>query len=167
MFRSLEGSFQSPVKETNPVPVFWPMGGIGGNLTLSAAVIEGHPFILFEKFTVEGIVDAIKRHALTSIALTPTMLRMIYDANVPAEDLSSLIAFFGGSGPLDPAMQDKVEERYGKPVIWALGATEFCGTAIAWTLDLHREFSRTKRGSAGRPLSGCHVRITDPDSGEP
>jgi long-chain acyl-CoA synthetase len=166
LFRSLESGFQSPSKERRPDLVFWPLGGIGGILQLASALIQGRPFVLLEKFSVNDIVSAITRYKMTSVPFTPTMLRMIYDADVPPAELASLDAFFGGSGPLDPDLQLKVEARYGKPVIWALGATEFCGTVIGWTLELHRQYGSAKRGSAGRPLPGCHVRIVNPDSGE-
>jgi long-chain acyl-CoA synthetase len=165
LFRSINGQVALP--SDKPTFVFWPLSGIGGSLALASAMVLGVPFVLLEKFVVEDAVDAIERHQLTSLSLTPTMVRMIYDANVAPERLASLETFFGGSGPLDPDLHDKMEARYGKPVIWAMGATEFCGTIIAWSLDLHRAYSTTKRGSAGRVLPGCAVRIIDPETGDP
>ncbi|CAN5283968.1 hypothetical protein BH10PSE13_BH10PSE13_14400 [soil metagenome] len=162
LFRAIAGTVVTP--SGKPEFVYWPLSGIGGTLHLAIAMVKGAPFIPFEKFVVADVVDAIKRYEITTMSLTPTMVRMIYDANVPAEDFASLTAFFGGSGPLDPDLQDKMEARYGKPVIWAMGATEFCGTIIAWSLDLHKEYSKTKRGSAGRLLPGCAMRIMDPET---
>lgn len=162
LFRAISGTVATP--SGKPEFVYWPLSGIGGTLNLAIAIVKGSPFIPFEKFVVEDVVDAIKRYEITTLSLTPTMVRMIYDANVPPEDFASLTAFFGGSGPLDPDLQDKMEARYGKPVIWAMGATEFCGTIIAWSLDLHQEFGKVKRGSAGRLLPGCAMRILDPET---
>ncbi|MBA3053985.1 MAG: long-chain fatty acid--CoA ligase [Sphingomonadales bacterium] len=164
LFRSLRGNLAKPAEE--PDLVFWPMGGIGGNLNLAVAMSRGVPFILLEKFTVEALVDAIRRHKLSSVGLTPTMVRMLYDAGVMPEDVPSLKAIGGGSGPLDPDLQDKVEERFGFPVIWAMGATEFCGTIISWSFDLHKQYSKTKRGSMGKVLPGCQVKIVDPETDE-
>jgi long-chain acyl-CoA synthetase len=164
LFRSLDG--MPPTPNGKPELVIWPVSGIGGNMALASAMIKEVPFILLEKFTVEAATDAIKRHQLPSVALTPTMVRMLYDANVPPEELSSLQAIVGGSGPLDPDLQDKVEKRYGVPIIWAMGATEFCGTIIAWSRELHHKYRQTKRGSAGRVLPGCRIRIVDQDSGK-
>lgn len=164
LFRSLAGGFATPGEK--PEIVMWPLSGIGGNVSLAAAMVKGVPFILLEKFTPQDVVDAIRRHELTWLPFTPTMVRMFYDADIPPEHLASIDAFMGGSGPLDPDLQDKFEARYGKPLIWAMGATEFCGTIIAWSIDLHHEFRQSKRGSAGRVLPGCQLRITEPDTGE-
>jgi acyl-coenzyme A synthetase/AMP-(fatty) acid ligase len=164
VFRSLRGNLPKP--EGEPEIVFWPMGGIGGNLSMAIAMARQVPFILLEKFTVEGMVDAIRRHNLTSISLTPTMVRMLYDAGITPEDVPSLKSIAGGSGPLDPDLQDKVEARFGFPVIWAMGATEFCGTIIAWNADLHRQYRQSKRGAMGKVLPGCRVRILDIDTDE-
>ena len=164
LFRSLDGMPATPGGK--PDIVSWPVSGIGGNMMLASAMIKEVPFVLLEKFTPEGAADAIKRHRLPVLVLTPTMLRMLYDADVPPDDLSSIEVIFGGSGPLDPDLQDKAEKRFGVPVIWAMGATEFCGTIIAWSLPLHREHGETKRGSAGKVLPGCRIRIVDQNSGD-
>lgn len=163
LFRSLAGGLATPGGK--PEIVMWPLSGIGGNISLAAALVRHVPFILLEKFTPEDVVDAVRRHELVWLPFTPTMVRMFYDANIPPEHLKSINVFMGGSGPLDPDLQDKFEERYGKPLIWAMGATEFCGTVIAWSVDLHREFRQSKRGSAGKALPGCKLRITDPETG--
>lgn len=162
LFRSLRGLMPKPV--TEPDLVFWPMGGIGGNMNLAIAMMRGVPFVLLEKFTAEALADAIKRHNLSSVSLTPTMVRMFYDAGYGPEDVPSLKAISGGSGPLDPDLQDKVEERFGFTVIWQMGATEFCGTIISWSHELRKEFGQSKRGSTGKVLPGCKVRIVDPET---
>jgi long-chain acyl-CoA synthetase len=62
-------------------------------------------------------------------------------------------------------LQDAFEARYGIPVIWAYGATEFCGTLTTWTPDLHAKYAQSKRGSIGRPLPGVELRVVDADTG--
>lgn len=47
-----------------------------------------------------------------------------------------------------------------------MGATEFCGTVIAWTLDLKARFGEAKRGSAGRTLPGCELAVRDSGTGD-
>jgi len=162
LFRSLRGMLPKP--QTEPDVVFWAMGGIGGTLNLVTAMWRGVPFVLLEKFTAEGMADAIKRHNLSAVSLTPTMVRMMYDANIMPEDVPSLKAISGGSGALDPELQDKMEERFGFPIIWQMGATEFCGTIISWSHDLRKQFPTEKRGSTGKVLPGCQVRIVDPET---
>lgn len=165
LFRSLDG--KPPAPDAKPEALMWPLSGIGGNMTLATAMIRGVPFVLFEKFSPEEVAAAVKRHGLTSLSVTPTMVRMLYDADIPREDLASLTYIIGGAGPLDPDLHDRFEERYGVPLIWAMGATEFCGTIVAWNMDLRRDYWGTKRGSSGRTLPGCTVRIVDADATDP
>ncbi|HEX2494922.1 MAG TPA: fatty acid--CoA ligase family protein, partial [Steroidobacter sp.] len=54
------------------------------------------------------------------------------------------------------------EEKFGVPVLTTYGATEFMGVATSWTLDDHRKYAQTKRGSVGRAAAGVRLRIVDP-----
>lgn len=148
-----------------PDLVFWPFGGIGGVLQLLAATYAGKRMVLLEKFSVPEWVSAIKRHRMTMVGVQPTVLRMVLEAQVPPEDLASLQFIFGGSAPLDLWTQERFEKTYGVPVLWAYGATEFAGTIIAWSLDLHRQYGASKRGSTGKPLPGVQLRVVDPATG--
>lgn len=73
--------------------------------------------------------------------------------------------FFGGGAAFSPELQDAFESTYRIKVLWAYGATEFCGTIISWTPQLYDSFRDTKKGAIGKPLPGIDVRVTDPDSG--
>jgi acyl-coenzyme A synthetase/AMP-(fatty) acid ligase len=92
---------------------------------------------------------------------------MILDAKVPPEDLKSIRYFFGGGAPMSPELQSELESTYGVKVIWAYGATEFCGTIVSWTPDLHERYGVEKRGAMGRALPGVQLRVVDVESGEP
>jgi long-chain acyl-CoA synthetase len=90
---------------------------------------------------------------------------MLLDADVPKEDLASLDYLAGGSAPLAPAVRQEFERRYGIPLLWAYGATEFAGSACALTPALDRQYGGTKRDTVGKPLPGVQVRIVDPETG--
>ena len=109
----------------------------------------------------------MRRHRPAYVNGPPAVAQMLVDADVPAEAMASIKYFFGGSAPMPLALQDALLEKYGIAVIWAYGASEFGGTIISWSIDLHREFGDRKRGAMGRPLPGIRLRIVDPDSGEP
>jgi acyl-CoA synthetase (AMP-forming)/AMP-acid ligase II len=130
-----------------------------------ACAVTGTPFVLLEKFSVGAFVDAIKRTQPPWISLTPAALRMILAAKVPAVDLASVKAVFGGSAKLEPEAQEHFEEVYDCTVYWAYGATEFCGTIITWTAGLRKEFGDSKRGSVGRVMDGIRIRVVDPQTG--
>ncbi len=156
---------QAVSPEDAPALVFWPFGSVGV-CQLLAAAYSGQRIVLLEKFTVDAWVDAVKRHGVRWSGVQPTVIRMLLEADVDPADLASLDYLPGGSGPLEPALQRRFEERYGVPLIWGYGATEFAGTACSWTPQLRAEFGDTKPGTVGRPLPGVQVRITQPETGE-
>lgn len=154
------GSVDAP-----PEFAYWQFGGIG-MCQLIAGIYHGRPIVMMERFTVDGWVDAVKRHRIARSGVQPAVIRMLLDADVPAADLSSLECLISASGPLDPQTRDEFERRYGIPVRLAYGATEFAGSLCAWTPDMVRDFGATKRNSVGRALADTELRIVDPDTGE-
>lgn len=143
----------------------WPIGSIGGIGRLIGNAMTHRPLVYFDKFTVAEWVDAVKRHRPRIVTGMPAMMQMVLDAKVPREDLASVEVFYGGSAPFDVKLRQKVMDVYGITVIWAYGATEFYGTIISWSEDLHREWGTRKPGSSGRALPGVTLRVVDPQSG--
>jgi long-chain acyl-CoA synthetase len=131
-----------------------------------AGAYQSKRLVLLEKFTVADWVRAIKRYRVRRGGAQPAIVRMLLDADVPPEDLNSLEYLVGGAGPLEQDVRDEFERRYGIPVLWAYGATEFAGSVSAWTPELHERYGKSKPDSAGRPLPGVRVRVVDPESGD-
>ncbi|MEV5652015.1 fatty acid--CoA ligase family protein [Nocardia sp. NPDC052254] len=148
-----------------PELVHWPFGSVG-ICQLLAAPFLGKRMVLLEKFDVAQWVRAVRTYRIRRTGVQPAILRMLLEADVPRADLASLEYLPGGSGPLEPELREEFERRYGIPLLWAYGATEFAGSVCAWTPELHRRFGAEKAGSAGRPLPGVDVRIVDPDTGD-
>ena len=128
-------------------------------------VLAGRKICLIERFTVEAFHDAVKRHRPKVAGAPPAALRMLLDANIPAEDLSSLIAYRTGTAPLDPDLADAFYQRYGIPVLQNYGATEFAGGVAGWTIEDFRAHWAEKRGSVGRLNPGVEAVIADSESG--
>jgi long-chain acyl-CoA synthetase len=150
-----------------PFVQFYPLGNISGLFGLITCAVRGQPVVLLEKFEVATWVDAVQRHRPSAfMSLPPAALRMVLDADVPKEALSSIPVLRCGSAPLDPALQQSFEDRYGIPILINYGATEFCGVIANWTLADHRTFGAAKRGSVGRARPGIGLRVTDPDTRE-
>jgi acyl-coenzyme A synthetase/AMP-(fatty) acid ligase len=143
-----------------------PYAHISGVFGLLNAVVAGRKQSLLERFTVEGWVDAVRRHKPKVAGAPPSALRMILDANIPKEDLASLVAYRAGTAPLDPDLADEFYERYGIPILQNYSATEFAGAGAGWTLEDFRQHHKDKRGSVGRINPGIQARVVDPDSGE-
>ncbi|HEX5945749.1 MAG TPA: AMP-binding protein [Acidimicrobiales bacterium] len=144
-----------------------PLAHVGGLFRVLQCVTDGRPFALLERFTVEGWVDAVRRHRPKTASLVPTALRMVLEADVDPADIASLRSVVSGTAPLDPADADAFTARYGVPVLISYGATEFGGGVAGWNIADHQEFWSTKRGSVGRAHAGCELRIVDSDSGAP
>ena len=144
-----------------------PLVHLGGLFRVLQCVSDGRSFSLLERFTVEGWVDAVRRHRPATASLVPTALRMVLEADVDPADLASLRSVVSGTAPLDPDDADAFIARYGVPVLVSYAATEFGGGVAGWNIDDHRGFWATKRGSVGRAHAGCELRVVDPDSGEP
>lgn len=155
---------QRAAEDDPPELAYWPFGSVGV-CQLLAAPYRGTRMVLLEKFSVAEWVRAVKTYRIKRAGVQPAIVRMLLDADVPPSDLASLEYLPGGSGPLEPSLGDEFERRYGIPLLWAYGATEFAGSVCAWTPELHRHYGAAKSGTVGKPLPGVEVRITDADTG--
>jgi acyl-CoA synthetase (AMP-forming)/AMP-acid ligase II len=141
-----------------------PLAHIGGMWGALSAILAGRKICLLERFSVEAWRQAIVEHRPKISAVVPAGLRMVLDANIPAKDLSSLVALRTGTAPLDAAIVDEFLERYGIAVLQSYGATEFAGAVAGWTLKDFHALYRTKVGSVGRLHSGVKARVLDPST---
>jgi len=142
-----------------------PMTHIGGLWHALATLLAGRKLCLVEKFTVEAWRHAVVRHRPRIAGAVPAAIRMILDANIPKEDLSSLVAVRAGAAPLDPDVADEFFDRYGIPVLQNYGATEFAGAVAGWGLAEYHKHWKAKRGSVGRFQPGVKGRVVDPETG--
>ena len=157
-------SGETAPSDAPPELAYWQFGGIGV-CQLVAGVHNARRIVMLERFSVDEFVDVIKTHGVKRSGVQPAVVRMLLDARVPKEDLSSLESLISASGPLDPETRDEFEQHFGIPIRLAYGATEFAGSVCAWTPDLISEFGESKRHSVGRPLPDTQVRIVDPHTG--
>ena len=118
------------------------------------AVLDGRRIALLERFTVDGWVDAVRRHRPKTVSLVPTALRMVLDAEVDDDVFTSIRSVVSGTAPLDPDLADAFTARYGVPVLGSYGATEFGGGVAGWNLADHQQFgsdqARERRARARR-----------------
>jgi acyl-coenzyme A synthetase/AMP-(fatty) acid ligase len=143
-----------------------PLAHVGGLFRVLQCVTDGRAFALLERFTVQGWADAVRRHRPATSSLVPAALRMVLEADLDPDDLSSLRSVISGTAPLDPEDADAFFRKYGVPVLVSYGATEFAGGVAGWNIDDHRSFWDAKKGSVGRAHAGCELRVVDPDTGE-
>lgn len=123
-------------------------------------ICEGRSIAMLDRFRVADFVDLVERHRPKAVSLVPSALAMVLDAGVPPEVFSSVQVVTSGTAPLAVSLQEAFEERYDVAVLPSYGATEFAGGVAGWSLALHREWARLKRGSVGLPQNGREIRIT-------
>jgi long-chain acyl-CoA synthetase len=153
------------VLKTTPTIVAAPLMHVSGLFGMLLSLCDARPLVLMERFAVEPWVEVVARHQVKFTSLPPTPMRMVLDANVPKEQLASLIGVRVGTAPLPPATQREFESRYGIPVLVQYGATEWMGGIAGWTLGDHKKFGAAKLGSVGRARGDVKLRIVDPDGG--
>jgi len=151
--------------KTSPAILLKPFSHAGGLFGLLLALYQARPMVLFEKFVAADWAAAVHRYQPKSASLVPAMIQMVLEAAIPRESLSSLKAIRAGTAPLDPLTQTQFEEVYGVPILIDYGAAEFIGGVAGWSLDDHRHYSNTKRGSVGRARPDVHLKVIEPDSG--
>ena len=142
-----------------------PLTHIGGIYGCIGALMAGRRIALLERFTVAGWVDAVKRHRLKVAPAVPSAVRMLLEADVAREDLSSLSAMISGTAPLAPDLVDAFLDRYGVPILGNYGATEFAGAVAGWSLENFRALWAAKRGAVGRIHANVAARVVDLVSG--
>ena len=139
---------------------------ISGLYFAVAHVVEGRSVALLEKFEVGAWAELVRRHRPGYVRLAPTALRMVLQAEVPAETFASVRAVGSGTAPLPPELAEAFEDRYGIPVLGTYGATEFAGAIAGWTLKDKKQWGPRKRGSVGRAHHGIELRVVDPETGD-
>jgi acyl-coenzyme A synthetase/AMP-(fatty) acid ligase len=162
--RKEAGADQGPLTLKRSPSIVYRALAHAGAFAVLLAFYSARPISLHEKFTAQSAIDAIRRHRPKVASFVPTMIKMLWDAQPPPEDLSSLIAIRTGTAPLDPDLQDRFEAKYGIPILVDYGATEFGGVA-AWTMADHKQFAKQKRGSVGRVVKGAKMRVVDQETG--
>jgi long-chain acyl-CoA synthetase len=142
-----------------------PMTHIGGLWGALTSMADGRKACLLERFSLAEWHSAIVRHRPKVAGGVPAVLRMVLDADIPKEDLSSLVALRTGAAPVDPETVNAFWERYGIPVLQNYGATEFAGAIAGWSRDDFLRYRESKVASVGRLQPGIKGRIVDPDTG--
>ncbi len=138
-----------------------PIVHIGGLWSLLQALVQARPLVLLRRFTVDGWRRAVSEHRPAIAGLPGAAIRSVLDADVPAEELSSLRAVNAGTSPIDPALVDAFYEKYGIPILIVYGATEFSGAVAGWSLADFRKQWTERRGSVGRAFPGVRLDVVD------
>lgn len=153
--------------DAKPMLAFYPPSNISGIYTILPVLAAGQRLVMLEKFAPEAWAHFVEIWRPKTVGLPVAALAMILEAEIEPDRIASLEQVSSGASSLPPALRRAFEARYGIPVLEAYGATEFGGVVTAMSAADRAHFGEAKAASAGRPLPGFALRVTDPDSGAP
>lgn len=139
--------------------VCFPYTNLSGILPQLIALVSGRRTALLERFEPRRVAELVAEHRMTSLALNPTSMQMLLDADIDPAALETVRYVRCGSAPLRPSLAAAFEERFDVGVLQSYGQTEVGGEVVGWSISDHRDFGRAKRGSVGRPHRGVEVAV--------
>jgi fatty-acyl-CoA synthase len=139
----------------NPLPLHHVGGSVAG--LLSCLSIPG-TYVVLNRFTPEGLVQAVREARPTSVGTVPTMLiDLLSHPGVTDADFASVRTVIGGATDVDPGLIDVIEKRLGIRFLVAYGQSEAPCLAVSRESDDVEVRTR----SLGRPLPGRDYYIAD------
>ncbi|MGC9439933.1 AMP-binding protein [Streptomyces sp. WG5] len=137
-------------------PLFHCFGYKAGIL---ACLLRGATMVLQPVFDVQRALAAVEAERISVLPGPPTIYTELLDA--PGRelfDLSSLRLAVTGAAVVPVALVRRMRAELFPEVLTAYGLTESCGTVTVCSAD---DDAETVALTAGRPLDGVEVRITD------
>lgn len=130
-----------------------PLNHVGGQTILLRSALYGTAAEVHPGFDLERVAAALATGRISIASLVPTQLVRLLDAGAAVERPRLLLV---GGGPLADDVLAEGEAR-GATVVQTYGLTEACSQVCTLAPGEAREHA----GSAGRPLLGVEVRVTD------
>ncbi len=149
-----------------PVLAFFPLGNVSGVYSIYTSLLRGMRIQLLERFNVQAWRAYIVKYRPVWYGLPAALVPVVYDADIPPEDLASVKYYSSGAAYLDPEIHRAFEQRYGGKILLSYGATEFGGPVTGMSPEMHDEWGEKKFGSVGRAFGDNKVRVVDPETRE-
>jgi len=111
-----------------------------------------------------SVEEACAASKPTVVVATPPIYRAWLGALAPASLASAKLAICGGE-PLDPALADAWQARFGSELCEGYGCTELAAVVSVNLPGIESRDARqnaSRKGTAGRAIPGVAVRVVDP-----
>ena len=120
----------------------------------------GAALFLVPRFSVEGLLSALKDDGLTIVQGVPAMYaKLLQTLGGPGTPLATQLRFaYAGGSPLAPSLKKEVEQLLGTALHNGYGMTESSPTISQTRLESPR-----LDDSVGAPIPGVETRIVDAD----
>ncbi|RVW06069.1 class I adenylate-forming enzyme family protein [Rhodococcus spongiicola] len=126
--------------------------------TLTPLLVGAHATIAV-KFNIDTFFELVEKHRPTYFSAVPTIYAMLDALGKEVQpDTSSIRLAIGGAAPMPADLIERIEARYGFPLIEGYGLSE--GTCASTINPLH---GVRKPGTVGIPLPGQRIEIVAPD----
>jgi len=127
------------------------------NSCMIQVMMAGASQVILERFTPEGVLQAIQDHRVTLFPGVPTMFNYLVNFQDRAKyDLASLRLCKSAGAVLPAKLMHDFEDRYRVPLVDGYGITE------AHSFVTMNDPNGTRRdGSCGKAIEGVEVRIVD------
>jgi len=137
-----------------------PMAHLAGIFGTMFALWRGRSMISMRRFDPRRYGELVRTHAVQNLALTPTMMRMLLDADPgPLAPPAKIVTT--GAAPVSPSLREEFETRFGIPVQISYGQTESGVISFEPVSDLLD--GRRRPGTVGRIVPGVTVQIRGAD----
>src|SRR6516225_9932170 len=132
--------------------LFCPMVHGSGLFTMLACIRLGAPFVLFERFDPDAILDAIERRRCTWVLGLPFMFgALLKHQRARARNVDSLRTCVAGGDVCPPQLQEQFPSFFGVSLRSSWVSTEACGS-LTYGLQ---------PGPVSRIVNGAQVRLVD------
>ncbi|WP_237562774.1 class I adenylate-forming enzyme family protein [Bacillus dakarensis] len=134
-----------------------PLAHVYGFSAMNALFHLGNAVVIFQKFDVVKIFEAIEKYQIKSCSLVPAMIHeMVSSPFASHYDLSSLEAIESGSTSLPASLREEVRKKFQAEIYDAYGLSE-----ASPSVSRQRKDIPIKEGSVGLPLPGLQIKIVD------
>lgn len=123
------------------------------------ALFWGTPIVIFSGlFDLQKWLDILDSYPITTFFAVPTAFRAMMANDELLDNVDDDIETIISMGePLNPAVIEWAEERFGISILDAYGTSETYGMTVA-----NYKFMDVKPGSMGRPHPGVDVKVVEP-----
>ena len=140
---------------------YLPMTHIFGLATvLMASLHAGAGLVMRSRFDPQDVFDALARLGVSNLQGPPAMftrlLAWLDEAGIDKPGCPSLRYVYTGAAPLDMALKQAVESRFGQPLHHGYGLSEYAGALCLTTRGVARDDT-----AAGYLVEGAELRIVD------
>jgi acyl-CoA synthetase (AMP-forming)/AMP-acid ligase II len=131
----------------------------------ATALLGSH--VWMPRFSIDAMLDLLRRHDCTAVALVPSMIALMLDhLAVHPTDLPHLRHIGYGAAAIGRPLLERLRARFSDiALVQFYGQTEAGGSLTCLRAEDHVADS-SRLASAGRPHAGCRVRIVRSDGSE-